>query len=133
MRDCYLEDSSLMLVIELVSKWEICWALCSLVLFNPVRRSDPTQIILRVFSLFLFLTSWEFGLIPYNLYQCPFLAMIITVKCYVPEPFDIFHQVFTAPLLGCLQSCKCYCFFSMEVFCAKYVHHVIPCWDRSWL
>ena len=46
MRDCYLEDSGLMLVIELVSKWEICWALWSLVLFNPVRRLDPTQIIL---------------------------------------------------------------------------------------
>ena len=27
----------LMLVIELVSKWEICWALWSLVLFDSVR------------------------------------------------------------------------------------------------
>ena len=26
----------LMLVIELVSKWEICWVLWSLVLFDPV-------------------------------------------------------------------------------------------------
>ena len=26
----------LMLVIELVSKWEICWALWSLVVFDPV-------------------------------------------------------------------------------------------------
>ena len=33
-----------MLVIELVSKWEICWALWSLVLFDPVRRPDPTRI-----------------------------------------------------------------------------------------
>ena len=49
MKDCYLEDSSLMLVIELVSKWEICWALWSLVLFDPVRRSNPTRIILRGF------------------------------------------------------------------------------------
>ncbi|RVW86573.1 Retrovirus-related Pol polyprotein from transposon TNT 1-94 [Vitis vinifera] len=36
MRDCFLEDSGLMLVIELVSKWEIYWALWSLVLFDPV-------------------------------------------------------------------------------------------------
>ena len=36
MRDCFLEDSGLMLVIELVSKWGICWALWSLVLFDPV-------------------------------------------------------------------------------------------------
>ena len=36
MRDCFLEDSGLMLLIELVSKWEICWVLWSLVLFNPV-------------------------------------------------------------------------------------------------
>ncbi|RVW28809.1 Retrovirus-related Pol polyprotein from transposon TNT 1-94 [Vitis vinifera] len=36
MRDCFLEDSGLMLVIELVSKWEICRALWSLVLFDPV-------------------------------------------------------------------------------------------------
>ena len=39
----------LMLVIELVSKWEICWALWSLVLFYPVRRPDPTRIILYGF------------------------------------------------------------------------------------
>ena len=26
MGDCFLEDSGLVLVIELVSKWEICWA-----------------------------------------------------------------------------------------------------------
>ena len=36
MRDCFLDDSDLMLVIELVSKWEICWVLWSLVLFDPV-------------------------------------------------------------------------------------------------
>ena len=36
MRDCFLEDSVLMLVIELVSKWEICWAFWSLVLFDSV-------------------------------------------------------------------------------------------------
>ena len=36
MRDCFLEDSGLMLVIGLVSKWEICWALWSLVLFDSV-------------------------------------------------------------------------------------------------
>ena len=36
MRDCFLEDSGLMLVIELVSKWEICRVLWSLVFFNPV-------------------------------------------------------------------------------------------------
>ena len=32
----FLEDCGLMLVIELVSKWEICWALWSLVVFDPV-------------------------------------------------------------------------------------------------
>ena len=32
----FLEDCGLMLVIELVSKWEICWALWSLVLFESV-------------------------------------------------------------------------------------------------
>ena len=36
MRDCFLEDNGLMLVTEQVSKWEICWALWSLVLFDPV-------------------------------------------------------------------------------------------------
>ena len=36
MRDCFLEDSGLMMVIELVSKWEICRALWSLVLFDPI-------------------------------------------------------------------------------------------------
>ena len=36
MRDCVLEDSVLMLVIKLVSKWEICWVLWSLVLFDLV-------------------------------------------------------------------------------------------------
>ena len=30
-----------MLVIELVSKWEICWALWSLVMFDP--DDDPTR------------------------------------------------------------------------------------------
>ena len=44
MRDCFLEDNSLMLVIGLVSKWEICWALWSLVLFDPVWRPDPNNI-----------------------------------------------------------------------------------------
>ena len=33
---CFLEDCGLMLMIELVSKWEICSTLWSLVLFNPV-------------------------------------------------------------------------------------------------
>ena len=36
MRDCFLEDRGLILVIELVSKWEIYWVLWSLVLFDPV-------------------------------------------------------------------------------------------------
>ena len=36
MRDCFLQDSGLMLVIELVSKREICWALWSLVLFDQI-------------------------------------------------------------------------------------------------
>ena len=31
----------LMLVIEIVSKWEICWALWSLVMFDPV--DNPTR------------------------------------------------------------------------------------------
>ena len=44
MRDCFLEDSGLMLVIELVSKWDICRALWSLVLFDPVWRLDPNNI-----------------------------------------------------------------------------------------
>ena len=39
----------LMLVIELVSKWEICWALRSLVLFDSVQRPNPTRIMLRGF------------------------------------------------------------------------------------
>ena len=33
----------LMLVIELVSKWVICWALWSLVMFNPV--DDPNNVV----------------------------------------------------------------------------------------
>ena len=41
MRDCILEDCGLMLVIELASKWEICWALWNLVVFDPI--NDPTQ------------------------------------------------------------------------------------------
>ncbi|RVW20652.1 Retrovirus-related Pol polyprotein from transposon TNT 1-94 [Vitis vinifera] len=41
MRDRFLEDSGLMLVIGLVSKWEICWALWSLVLFDPVLTTRP--------------------------------------------------------------------------------------------
>ena len=45
MRDCFLEDSGLMLVIELVSKWGICWALWSLVLFDPVWRPNPNNIV----------------------------------------------------------------------------------------
>ena len=52
MRDCFLEDSGLMLVIELVSKWEICWALWSLIVFDLVddpTRPDPTRIMLRDF------------------------------------------------------------------------------------
>ena len=44
MRDCFLDNSGLKLVIELVSKWEIYWALWSLVLFNPVWRPDPKNI-----------------------------------------------------------------------------------------
>ena len=36
-----MEDCGLMLVIELVSKWEICWALWNLVVFDPV--DDSTQ------------------------------------------------------------------------------------------
>ena len=44
MRNCFLKDSGLMLVIELVSKWEICWALWSLVLFDPVWRPNPNNI-----------------------------------------------------------------------------------------
>ena len=32
----FLEDCGLMLMIELVSMWEICWVLWSLVLFDPV-------------------------------------------------------------------------------------------------
>ena len=36
----FLGELRLMLVIELFSKWEICWALWSLVMFDPV--DDPT-------------------------------------------------------------------------------------------
>ena len=40
-----------MLVIELVSKWEICWALWSLVLFDPVWRPNLIQKMLRGFLI----------------------------------------------------------------------------------
>ena len=36
------EGLRLMLVVELVSKWEIYWALWSLVVFDPV--DDPTRL-----------------------------------------------------------------------------------------
>ena len=55
--------------------------------------------------------------------------MIISIKDYVSEPFDVFHQIFATSLLSCFQSCKHYCLFSMKVLSAKYIHHVIPCWD----
>ena len=51
MRDCVLEDSGLMLVIELVSKWEICWVLWNLVMFDPI--DDPTQLELNNVVWFL--------------------------------------------------------------------------------
>ena len=59
--------------------------------------------------------------------------MVIAIKGYVSDPLDVFHEVLTIPLLGALQGCKYYCFFSMKVFAAKDIHHVIPCGDGSWL
>ena len=58
--------------------------------------------------------------------------MVVAVKCYVPEPLDVFHQILVIPLLGRLQGCERYCFLSVEVLSAKYIHHVIPSWDRFW-
>ena len=48
-----------MLVIELVSKWEICWALWSLVIFYP--DDNPTQNNVAWFLMrdFLRLSPWE--------------------------------------------------------------------------
>ena len=51
-----------MLVIELVSKWEICWALWSLVLFDPVRRPDPNNIAWFLMGDLLRLSPWSGGL-----------------------------------------------------------------------
>ena len=62
MRDCFLEDSGLMSVIELVSKWEICWALWSLVLFDPVWRPDPNNIAWFLMGDLLRLSPWSEGL-----------------------------------------------------------------------
>ena len=50
MRDCFLEDSGLMLVIELVSKWEICGVLWSIV-FCLIWFGDLTRIILHGFLM----------------------------------------------------------------------------------
>ena len=60
-----MEDCGLMLVIELVSKWEICWALWNLVVFDPV--DDPTQPDLNNVVWFLMedllrLSLWSGGL-----------------------------------------------------------------------
>ena len=55
--------------------------------------------------------------------------MIIAVKSYVFESFDVFHQVFAASLLGHLQSYKRYYLFSVKVLSAKHVHHVVLCRD----
>ena len=51
-----------MLVIELVSKWEICWALCCLVVFDP--DDDPTRNDVAWFLTgdFLRLSPWSVGL-----------------------------------------------------------------------
>ena len=51
-----------MLVIELVSKWEICWALWSLVLFDLVRRPDPNNIVWFLMGDLLRLSPWSGGL-----------------------------------------------------------------------
>ena len=53
-----------MLVIELVSKWEICWALWSLVMFDPdddPTRNNVTWFLIRDFLRTIFLVirvSW---------------------------------------------------------------------------
>ena len=41
----------MMLVIELVSKWEICWVLWNLVMFDPI--DDPAQLELNNVVWFL--------------------------------------------------------------------------------
>ena len=50
--------------IELVSKWEICWALWTLVVFDPV--DDPTRNNVAWFLMgdFLRLNPWNRGLGP---------------------------------------------------------------------
>ena len=48
-----------MLVIELVSKWEICWALWSLVMFDP--DDDPTRNNVTWFLMRDFLRNHFFG------------------------------------------------------------------------
>ena len=54
-----MEDSGLKLVIELVSKWEICWALWSLVLFDPVHRPDSNNIVWFLMGDLLRLSPWN--------------------------------------------------------------------------
>ena len=46
-----------MLVIELVSKWEICWVLWSLVVFNPVE--DPNNVAFFLMGDFFRLNLWS--------------------------------------------------------------------------
>ena len=50
----------LMLVLELVSKWEICWALWSLVVFDLVNDSNNVTWILM--GDFLKFSPWSGGL-----------------------------------------------------------------------
>ena len=52
----------LMLVIKLVSKWEICWVLWSLVLFDPVRRPNLNNIAWFLMGDLLRLSPWSGGL-----------------------------------------------------------------------
>ena len=62
MRDCFFGELRLILVIELVSKWEICWALWGLVVFDP--NDNPTRDDVTWFLMgdFLRLSLWSGGL-----------------------------------------------------------------------
>ena len=49
-----------MLVIEVVSKWEICWALWSLVVFVPDDDSTRNDVAWFLMGDFLMLIPWSY-------------------------------------------------------------------------
>ena len=59
--------------------------------------------------------------------------MVIEIKSYVPKPLDVFHEIFTIPLLCALKGYKHHGFLHKKVFVAENIHHVTPSRDGSWL